>query len=76
MFILLGVLLGLGLADFMGLDMFQAALGTTQYSGSSTNLHWDIALTGVIIGLGSSPTHEVIQVLKEIKLNRKAENRS
>ena len=37
--------------------------------------HLGAAFTGLILGLGSSPTHEVIQILKEIKLNQNRENR-
>ena len=69
----LGAFIGLGLSGFMGLDMFMAALETT--SGPS-DFHLGVALTGVIIGLGANPTHEVISILKEMKLSRKAKNQS
>jgi hypothetical protein len=71
--IYLGAFIGLALSGFMGLDMFQATLETP--SGSSS-FNLGVALTGVIIGLGANPTHEVISILKEIKLSRKAKNQS
>jgi hypothetical protein len=36
--------------------------------------HIGVALTGLVIGLGSNPTHEVIRVLQEYKKTRKSGN--
>jgi hypothetical protein len=62
----LGVILGVLVAGFFGLDIFQAVL-----EGTPPHPRTQIILTGVIIGLGSSPTHEVIRALQEYKKNRK-----
>ena len=32
------------------------------------------AVTGLVMGLGATPTHELIKTLQETKKNRKAEN--
>jgi len=70
-----GMLIGLLVAGIAGLDVFQATLG----SSPSTGLHGflpflGVALTGVVIGLGASPTHEVIRTLQEMKSGRKLDN--
>jgi hypothetical protein len=63
--ILFGSLLGLVLAISLGLDVFRAATGAV---GARW---WGVALTGLVMGLGSSPTHEVILALQEFKKNQK-----
>jgi hypothetical protein len=70
--IYVGMLLGLVAAWFAGLDVFQAVLETSKQVVVSSSPHWGIALTGLLMGLGASPTHEVIQILKEIKESRQA----
>lgn len=72
--IYLGMLLGLGITWLMGLDVFQAVLNTSIPAANTVSPHWGIALTGILMGLGASPTHEVIQILNEIKNNKYAEN--
>jgi hypothetical protein len=63
-----GAILGLVVAGTTGLNVFQA-------TGVSSNLPGlGVALTGLLIGLGASPTHEAIRVLQEIKEGRKATN--
>jgi hypothetical protein len=61
--IYLGLLLGLGFAALSGMDVIKATLETTIPGG--------VVWTGILMGLGSSPTHEVIGILNEIKENRK-----
>ena len=68
-----GVMLGLLLVWATGLDLFQASLGTDIARDGLAGVHLSVALTGLILGLGSSPTHEVIQILKEIKRSRKSD---
>ena len=71
--IYLGMVLGLGIAGVFGLDVFQAVLQTP---GEPNNLLVDgrVILTGLMIGLGSNPTHEVIRSLQEYKEGRKGSN--
>jgi hypothetical protein len=73
--IYLCMLLGLGVSRIMGLDMFQAVFAESAALGTATALHWGVALTGMIMGIGASPIHEVIQILQEVKLNRQINNR-
>lgn len=65
---LIGISLGIGLAFWMQLDLLAV------WQGSSAEAVWDItikseslriALTGVIMGLGSSPVHKVIQRIEK-----------
>lgn len=68
----LGALLGLGLARVFSLDLIEAAVqapGNTPIPWTSHGFlpHPDIALTGLIIGLGSNPTHEVVKAIQDFK---------
>lgn len=67
--IFMGMILGLAVAGYFGLDLFQAILAqqTARKPGY-------IILTGLVMGLGASPTHEVIRVLQEYKKAKKGEN--
>jgi hypothetical protein len=38
------------------------------------NFYWGIVFTGIVMGLGSNPTHEVIRALQEFKKNLKIQN--
>jgi hypothetical protein len=67
--IYLGAILGLIVAGFFSLDVFKAAGANT---GPYPKL--SIILTGIVIGLGSGPTHEVIRVIQESKEGRKGAN--
>jgi hypothetical protein len=61
----LGMYLGLVVAGVLGLDLLQAIFTT------SLAFNLGVVLTGLVMGLGSSPTHEVIQVLQNWKSNLK-----
>jgi hypothetical protein len=63
----LGMYLGLVVAGVLGLDLLQSIFTT------SLAFHLGIVLTGLVMGLGSSPTHEVIQVLQSWKSNLKTQ---
>ncbi len=69
-----GAILGLGVAGVFGLDLFSAALEVPP--GEVDHRRLNVVLTGVIIGLGSSPTHEVIRAVQEFKKGRKGDNLS
>lgn len=69
--IYLGAIVGLFVAGFFGLDVIGAAAGA-----QSEHPRLMVLLTGVIIGLGSSPTHEVIRSIQEFKKGQKGENTS
>jgi len=62
-----GALLGLTIAGFFGLDLVQAIF--TPVPPMILSLHLGTVLTGMGMGLGSSPTHEIIKVLQELKTN-------
>ncbi len=65
--ILLGAGAGMLVAGFMGLNLFRAVLG--QDAGLAVGVV-GVLLTGIVMGLGSSPTHEVIKALKNYKESR------
>jgi hypothetical protein len=67
----LGVLIGLLAAGWFKLDVFHAVLGQP---GTAASGGVGVILTGFVIGFGSSPTHEVVRVLQEIKKSRKEQN--
>jgi hypothetical protein len=68
-----GCLLGFAIALVLRLDLFSAlgvsALGPVAFLGGTL---WGagVPLTGLIMGLGSSPTHEVIQAIQQYKQNQ------
>lgn len=43
-------------------------------TGGGGRLLWGVAFTGLLMGLGSNPTHEVIRAIQEIKKSRKSDN--
>lgn len=67
-----GALLGVAVAGAFGLDLFQAVLepGPQQLPYRSLR----VVLTGLIIGLGSNPTHEVLRAVQEYKKSQKIGN--
>jgi hypothetical protein len=76
----LGAFLGMMIAGVVGMDVFQAtlspeAVGAAQAAGQGAVRlfpYVGVAVTGLVIGFGSDPTHQVIEVLKEYKKARKA----
>lgn len=62
--ILIGGGLGMIAAGFMGLNIFSAILGT-EANGLAAGL--GVIVTGFVIGLGSSPFHEVVKALQNYK---------
>ena len=72
-----GAILGIVIAGFFSLDLFQAILqpnNTIPAWGRLT--HPGVAVTGLINGLGSSPTHEIIQAIQSFKQNQQAQSAS
>lgn len=67
--IFLGAIIGIICSTLFSLNMFSAVFfTTTQFPIAG------IIFTGLIIGLGSSPTHEAIRALQEYKKARKGDN--
>lgn len=75
-----GALLGLLAAAVLGLDLIHSALGVpgpatsslrdglnTWWNAGPSAWPWAMAVTGLLIGLGSNPTHEVIQAIQTYK---------
>ena len=75
-----GALLGLVAAAVLGLDLIHAALGvaapatltlhdgfSTWWNAGASRWPWAMVATGLLIGLGSNPTHEVIQAIQAYK---------
>lgn len=69
-----GAIMGVGVAGTFGLDLFQAVLEPGPGGLPYRSLR--VVLTGLVIGLGSNPTHEVIRAVQEYKKSQKAENAS
>jgi hypothetical protein len=67
--IFLGAFFGLVLAGAFGLDVFQAVME----GGPERNVG-HVIITGLMIGLGSSPTHEVIRAIQEFKKSHKSDS--
>lgn len=67
-----GAVMGVGVAGVFGLDLFQAVLEPGPGGLPYQSLR--VVLTGLVIGLGSNPTHEVIRAVQEYKKSQKAEN--
>jgi hypothetical protein len=76
MSILLGVIAGLAIAGLAGLDVYAGVQndGVTDATKLVAPTVLGIIFTGVLLGLGSSPTHEVIKVLQKDKERRKLAN--
>jgi hypothetical protein len=79
--IYVGAFFGLLLAGVLGLDLIGATLGEDPFGTENKQPWWDkilpnlgAAVTGLVMGLGASPTHELIKTLQETKKARKAEN--
>jgi hypothetical protein len=68
-----GAILGLIVAGLFSLDLFQAVLVTPNTEPVSL-LDLRVILTGLIIGLGSTPTHEIIRAVQEFKESQKRQN--
>jgi len=65
--VFLGAGAGMFIAGLMGLNLFAAVLGQdTRLAGLA-----GILATGVIVGLGSNPTHEIVKSLQSYKESRK-----
>jgi hypothetical protein len=65
--ILIGGGLGIIVSGFVGLNIFSAVLGS-QAGALAAGI--GVVLTGFIVGLGSSPTHEVIKALQNYKQSK------
>jgi len=64
MSLFLGSYIGLAAAWIFGIDVIHAALGTHDSSGQ---VHWALAVTGVVIGFGSVPLHELISAVQAFR---------
>lgn len=60
----MGILLGLVAAWILGLDL----LATVLQAGQSHSVPLGIILAGVVMGLGSSPAHEIIQGIQDWRM--------
>jgi hypothetical protein len=80
--IILGSLIGLVVVGFVGLDLFAAAGAPLPFAGISWEIskghtivlvpYIGVALTGLVLGLGSNPTHQVVSYVTDVAKARKA----
>jgi hypothetical protein len=68
-----GMVLGLIVAATVGLDCINAALAPVSEGGQGpvSPTVWGMILTGLLIGLGANPTHEVVKALQEYKQSKR-----
>lgn len=71
--IFFGATLGLIVAGVFNLDVFQAVLGAPERADPFL-IDLRVIATGLAIGLGSNPTHEVIKAIQVYKESQKGEN--
>jgi len=70
-----GTFLGVGLTGVLRLDLVQAIFQSPTVGNLlGFNFYCGIVFTGIVMGLGSNPTHEVIRVLQALKTNLKIQN--
>ncbi len=70
-----GTFLGVGLTGVLRLDLVQAIFQSPTVGNLlGFNFYCGIVFTGIVMGLGSNPTHEVIRVLQEFKTNLKTQS--
>lgn len=76
----LGGMMGIATTSVLGLDLFQALADAPHLPPTGPHcvffraLH--IVFTGLVIGLGAGPTHELIRLIQEAKESRKGRNAS
>ena len=63
----IGTLLGLALAWVLGIDL----LATVLKAGQNHSVALGIIIAGVVMGLGSSPAHEIIQGIQDWRKSQK-----
>jgi hypothetical protein len=65
-----GAVLGVIIAGLIGMDLFKASgIGQTSFG----HFDWGVVGTGLIMGLGSNPAHEVIKAIQEFKSNQRTQ---
>lgn len=70
-----GIILGLLVASVFDINLLALAFTPNQYNLLPPYFSYlGILLTGMVMGLGSSPTHEVIQAIQEYKQNMQSIN--
>jgi hypothetical protein len=72
-----GTILGLLVTGLLRLDLVQAIFQSHTFGNTwlfGWQFYWGVVFTGIVIGLGSNPTHEVIRVLQEYKKSLKIQN--
>jgi len=63
-----GAILGIGLAAVAHVDLFRASgIADTQLGP----YQWGVAITGVVMGLGSNPAHELINAITQFKIKQR-----
>ena len=71
--IILGAVVGLLVSGIVGLDLFAAA-GMPLGDKASMFPYVGVMLTGLVVGLGANPTHEVVRWVSETAKSRRAAN--
>jgi hypothetical protein len=77
--VFVGSFIGLVVAGFAGLDLFAAAgaplsIQGVHIGGTTWFPYFGVALTGLVLGLGANPTHEVVKYVSESAKARRTDN--
>ncbi|MCB0044911.1 MAG: hypothetical protein H6642_18300 [Caldilineaceae bacterium] len=65
--LLLGVVAGILIANFMGMRIFAYFAPLVPGFLDNVSVTWDVVVTGVIIGAGSKPAHDILGILTKFK---------
>ncbi len=63
----LGMILGILVANFMGIQLFAFLRPTVPGLLDNVPATWDLLITGFLIGAGSKPAHDILGVLIQFK---------
>ena len=63
----LGMILGILVANFMGIQLFAFLRPTVPGLLDNVPATWDLLITGFLIGAGSKPAHDILGVITQFK---------
>lgn len=64
---LLGVVIGILVSNYTGMRLFDYLSGWVPTFLESVPAVWDVLITGIIIGSGAKPAHEILGIITQLK---------
>lgn len=64
---LLGVVIGILVSNYTGMQLFEYLSGWVPTFLSEVPAVWDVLITGIIIGSGAKPAHEILGIITQLK---------